>query len=338
MPTPYRYVTPVPPGEATGLVGDVYAQLATDFGLARMPVFMTLSPAPDVLAAAWAVLRESLVTGGAPRTGKEVVALAVSLANRCPFCVAAHTTLLHATGDHRLAETIAQGGVPADPGHARLLAWARATRIPGGAAAPPAGPAHEYIGTAMAFHFINRIASALLTDDLLPAGLHRSRLVRRAGGMALSRAVRRRAVPGASLPLLAEPHTAPEPGWAAGTPVGTAFAALRTAACAGAPLGEPARTAVTGAVAGWDGSHPPIAPDPAGRPLAGLPAGERAGARIALLTALAAYRVTDADVAAWRETVPGGGTDADLVRLVAFGAIAAVAHAETSLEPSGARA
>jgi AhpD family alkylhydroperoxidase len=103
MPTPFRYVSPVPTKRATGQVAGVYAQLAADFGLARMPLFMTLSPAPGVLAATWALLRESLLAGHAPRTGKEVVATAVSLANRCPFCVDAHTVLLHATGAHRLA-------------------------------------------------------------------------------------------------------------------------------------------------------------------------------------------------------------------------------------------
>src|SRR5437879_5462162 len=109
MPKQFRYVTPVPTETATGVVAEVYAQIAADFGMARMPVLMTLSPAPDVLAAAWAVVRESLLAGDAPRIGKEVVALGVSMVNKCPFCVAAHTTLLHATGDHRLAETIARG-------------------------------------------------------------------------------------------------------------------------------------------------------------------------------------------------------------------------------------
>jgi AhpD family alkylhydroperoxidase len=270
-------------------------------------------------AATWAMLRESLLAGNAPRTGKEVVALGVSLANECPFCVAAHTTLLHATGDHRLAETIAAGGTPDDPAHAELLAWAKERR-----GREPFEPRHapEYIGTALTFHFINRMASALLTENLLPGDLQRFRLVRSVGGRVMARAVRRPPPPGRSLPLIADLAGRPEPAWAAGTPIGVAYAALRTAAeDGGRLLGDAARAAVVGAVAAWDGSPSPMG----GAWLSGLPEEDRAGARLALLTALAPYRVTDADVAAWR-----GGTrsDADLVRLFAFGAITATERTE----------
>ncbi|SDJ97727.1 carboxymuconolactone decarboxylase family protein [Nonomuraea jiangxiensis] len=316
----FRYVTPVEPPAATGRVAQVYAQFADEVGMARMPIFLTLSPAPEVLAATWATLRESLLTGNAPRTGKELVALGVSMVNKCPFCVAAHTTFLHATGDHRLGEAVAGGGAPADPAQARLLAWAKARD--GGVPRPFAAKlAPEYVGTALAFHFINRMVSALLTENLLPANLQNSRLVRSLGGLTLARKTRRRTAPGRSLPLIAGLPALPEPAWGAGTPAGAAYAVLGAVAGAGADLlGEAARAAVAGAVGAWDGSHPPMGGDWLDRPLAGLPAGERAGARIALLVALAPYRLTDADVAAWRDSSPSM-TDEDLVRLCAFGAM-----------------
>ncbi|MER5643730.1 carboxymuconolactone decarboxylase family protein [Streptosporangium sp. NPDC002524] len=396
-------MTPVTPEAATGRIAGVYGQAATDFGLARMPVLMTLSPAPDLLAATWALLRESLVAGPASRTGREVVALGVSVANRCPYCVAAHTTLLHATGDHRLAEDIARGGTPADPGHAALLRWATATRTTSATSATgtasttdatstadargtvdatdatdatgtagaagaasttdaanaayatdttdttdttrpltapfPAEHTAEYVGTALTFHFVNRVASSLLTDSMLPGRLQDSRLVRNLGGRVLARTVRRRFPAGESLPLLAGPVTTPEPAWAGGTPVGTAFAALREAAGTGrALLGERARATVLEAVRGWDGEHPAMGGGWLDGPLAGLPGADRPGARLALLAALAPYRVTDADVAAWRVTHPD---DADLVRLLAYGAITAVEGVEASIRralpvPSGA--
>ncbi len=89
---------------------------------------------------------------------------------------------------------------------------------------------------------------------------------------------------------------------------------------------------MTRAVAGWDGAHPPMGTAWLDEPLAGLPAGDRAGARLVLLTALAPYRVTDADVAAWRG---GARTDEDLVRLCAFGAILATAHVEVRITAAG---
>src|ERR1700754_4071444 len=96
-----RHVTPLARKSATGRVAQVYAQSATDFG---QPAFMMMSPAPDLHAAAWALLRESELVGRAPRADKEVTAVAVSQANGCRFCVDAHTILLHATGEHQLAE------------------------------------------------------------------------------------------------------------------------------------------------------------------------------------------------------------------------------------------
>ncbi|MFI7615761.1 carboxymuconolactone decarboxylase family protein [Nonomuraea terrae] len=315
----FRHVTPVRARDATGRTARVYAQVADDFGMARMPVFRTLSPAPDVLAATWAVLRESLLAGDAPRSAKEVVALGVSMANRCPFCVDAHTTLLHATGDHRLAEVVAGGGTPDDPFHAALLAWAR----DGG---PAPDPAAEYLGTALAFHFVNRMVSALLTEDLLPAGLQRSRLVRSAGGRALAGAVRRELPAGASLPLVEGLPARSEPAWAAGTPLGAAYAVLRAVTEAGGELlSAAARAAVLDTVSGWDGTHPPMNGAWLNGPLAPLDVEDRAGTRLALLVALAPYRVTDADVAAWR----GARPDEDVVRLFAFAAITAT----TALEP-----
>ncbi|MEV0233774.1 carboxymuconolactone decarboxylase family protein [Nonomuraea sp. NPDC050786] len=320
----FRYVTPVEPQAATGRVAQVYTQLADDFRMARMPVFLTLSPAAEVLAVTWAMLRESLLAGGESRTAREVVALGVSMANRCPFCVAAHTTLLHATGDHRLAETIAAGGTPDDPRHAELLAWAGSRRP-----TPEIGP--QLIGTALTFHFVNRIASALLTENLLPGNLQKSRLVRSVGGRAMARAVRTRLPSGASLPLVADLPALPEPAWGAGTSVGAAYAALGAVAGSGGELlGESARAAVSDTVAAWDGEHPPMGGAWLDGPLADVPAGERPGARLALLVALAPYRVTDADVAAWR----GSRTDEELVRLCAFGAASAMARMETLITAS----
>ncbi|MGP3637802.1 carboxymuconolactone decarboxylase family protein [Streptomyces sp. 24-1644] len=315
----FRYTSPQSPKSATGVVADVYAQLATDFGIERASTFVVLSASPPLLTATWALVRESLLAGHVSRTDKEVVAAGVSLANRCPFCVVAHTVLLHATGDHRLAETIGRGGLPDDPGHRALLAWGKDLSSP----QPfPAGHAPEHIGTALAFHFINRVVSSLLTEDMLPGGAQKYRLVRSAAGRSLARTVRRELRPGASLALLGTEGA--EPAWAAGAPAGTAFGALRTAAHQGAGLLSDEDAAfVRASVAGWDGVTPlPLTcaelPDRSDRP----------GARLALLAARAPYRITDEDVAAWR--VPPF-TDHCLVQLIAFGAICAVERVEAGL-------
>ncbi|WP_203183490.1 carboxymuconolactone decarboxylase family protein [Streptomyces pratensis] len=318
MTGPFRYTSPEPPKSATGEVADVYAQLAADFGIKDATTFVVLSASPPLLTATWALMRESLLAGRASRTGKELVAAGVSLANRCPFCATAHAVLLHATGDHRLAETVLRGDEPEDPGDRRLLAWGKDMSTP----QPfPEHEAAEYVGTALAFHFINRVVSSLLSEQMLPGGMEKYRLVRSTAGRSLAATVRRDLRPGTSLPLLGT--TGEAPPWAADSPVGTAYGALRTAALQGAGLlGDEDAAFVRQSVAEWDGVTPlPLA--------ARLPERtDRPGARLALLAARAPYRITDEDVAAWR--VPPF-TDHCLVHLIAFGAICAVERVEAVL-------
>ncbi|KOG43063.1 carboxymuconolactone decarboxylase family protein [Streptomyces resistomycificus] len=333
MPTPFRYTEPLPPRAATGRVAEVYAQLSRDFGIDKPVTFVVLSSAPEILAPAWALMRESLIAGPGSRTGKELAALGVSLANRCPFCVDAHTMLLHATGDHALAERLAAGGRPENEEHARVLDWGERTRVPGGLRTGPYPFPREhapgYLGTALAFHFINRIVSALLTENLLPGNAQRFRAVRSLGGRALARTVRRPARPGDALTLLDPVDPGEAPAWAGGTPVGIAYAALLRAAMAGAGLLDADdHDLVEQTVQDWDGTHPPLA-------LSGFPdRRERPGARLALLAALAPYRITDEDVAAWRRPEH---TDHCLVHLVAYGAFLAVDRVESALNRPIAR-
>lgn len=318
MTGPFLYTSPQSPASATGVVADVYAQVSADFGVKDAPTFVALSASPSLLTSTWALMRESLLAGRASRTGKELVAAGVSLANRCPFCVTAHAVLLHATGDHRLAEGVLRGEEPEAPGDRALLAWGRNMRGPWPF---PADEAPEYVGTTLAFHFINRIVSSLLSERMLPGGAERYRLVRRTAGRSLAGTVRREVRPGASLPLLRTDGEAP--AWMDDGPVGTAYGALLTAARAGEELlSEEDAASVRASVADWDGVTP--------LPLrAELPSrARRPGARLALLAARAPYRVTAEDVAAWRTPA---STDHCLVHLVAFGAICAVERVEAIL-------
>jgi AhpD family alkylhydroperoxidase len=326
MSTPFRYTEPLPPKAATGRVAEVYEQIARDFGITDPATFVVLSSAPELLAATWALMRESLIAGPGSRTGKELAAYGVSRANRCPFCVGAHTVLLHATGDHALAERLARGERPENEDHARVLDWGEHTRVPGASLEPypfPREHAPGYLGTALAFHFINRIVSALLTEQLLPGNGERFRVVRSVAGRSLARTIRRPALPGEGLALLDRLDPGEAPAWAGGTAVGPAYAALLRAAMAGAGLLDTDdQTLVEETLWDWDGAHPPLG-------LSGLPdRRERPGARLALLAALAPYRITDEDVAAWRRPEH---TDHCLVHLVAYGAFTAVDRIESAL-------
>ncbi|MET7709871.1 carboxymuconolactone decarboxylase family protein [Micromonospora sp. NPDC005413] len=325
----YRFFTPTPAKLATGLTAEVYQQLRDEF-LGPVPTFQALSAVPEVLAATWALMREALLAGDTSRVDRELVASAVSRANRCQFCVDAHVLLLHALGEPKLAEVIARGGTPSEPRHAELARWAEASRSPRAADwTSPYRP--EVTGTLLAFHFINRVVSALLDPDLLPGGLQRSPLVRSVGGRLYARAARELKEPGRSLPLL-DAGTTASPSWAGDSPVGVAYATLRNAAMQGGDLlSDVARRTVTATVRWEDGRYPDRPADWAVDLVRDVPGADRVGTRIALLAAFAPSAVTVGDVALWRMSHPA---DADLVRLVAYGAITATDHVARALSPA----
>ncbi|MGC5284952.1 carboxymuconolactone decarboxylase family protein [Micromonospora sp. DT231] len=322
----YRFTTPVKASAATGRTAEVYRQMSDDF-LGPLPTFQVLAAVPEVLAATWALMREALLAGDASRVERELVAAAVSRANRCQFCVDSHAMLLHALGEPKLAEAVVRGGTPAGAGHAALVGWAQASRSPRATDwASPYGP--EVTGTLLAFHFINRIVSALLAPDLLPAGLQRSPLVRSVGGWLSARAARDPKEPGRGLALL-DAGTTAAPGWAGDSPVGVAYAALTDAATRGGDLlGDVGRQTVTATVRWEDGRFPARPADWAVDLVRDVPGVDRVGTRIALLAAFAPSAITVGDVALWRLSHPA---DADLVRLVAFGAITATDHVARAL-------
>src|ERR1700730_11374763 len=89
-----RYVSPVRRGAAQGLAGRVYEQVEREFGVLA-PSLALLSPAPQVLAASWLMLRETLlVTGKVDRAAKEAVAGKVSAGNAWAWCVTVHGTMV----------------------------------------------------------------------------------------------------------------------------------------------------------------------------------------------------------------------------------------------------
>jgi AhpD family alkylhydroperoxidase len=331
-----RYVAAVPGRSATGLVGDAYAQIRREFGAVVEP-FALHSPAPRLLAGVWIACRESLLVGGAPRSSKETVAVAVSDLNACPYCVDAHTVMLHAGGRHEGARSGPAGRGPAEA--AAISDWARATRSPGHPrlAAPPFDPelATEFVATALTFHYINRMVSALLDERLLPGGpLHG--LSARAAGLYFARAVRRRRRPGESLGLLPD---APLPGdlaWASGSPA-LAGALARFAAVVedegGRALPPAARRLVSESLTRWHGEDRGLSLAWLDDELEPLAAPDRAAGRLALLAAYQPHRLSGDLVASLRRS---GADDRRLLGALAWPSLAAARRIASWAWPAGA--
>jgi alkylhydroperoxidase family enzyme len=326
-----RYVSPIPPGAARGLVAEVYAQVQREFGMLAPPITLH-SPAPPVLAAAWSMLRETMLASGAVSpAAREAAAVAVSLGNACPYCVDVHSTLLYglAPGADVAALTASRVASITDPEIRAVAAWAKTsgTRTAGAGRRPVIPPEHapELLGVLLTFHYLNRMVNVFLRPSPFPPGMAdrtRRRLGRLVGRLLAGR-VRRDEEPGASIRLL--PPAALPAGlrWAARRPslaeaLARASAAIEAAGRRSVP--EPVRDRVTADLAGWDGRPPGISRAWVEDAVATLPDAHRATGRLALLTAFASYQVDGSIVDEFRRHHP---TDTALIEVVSWASLAA---------------
>jgi len=329
--THIRYVSPVPAHAATGLAARVCREVERDFGMLAPPLTLHAA-APATLAATWLMLRETLLVPGlVSRAAKEAVAAAVSLANRCPYCVDVHGTTLGGLLRGPDAAAVAADRIDAvtDP-HLRALArWARASGIAtasAGAGTPfPPAQAPELIGVAVTFHYINRMVNVFLCDSPLPpvpaAALGP---VRRVAARILAGVARIVPRSTESADLLPDAPLPADLSWAGGQGrIAAAFARASAAIDAGGTRAVPERVRrlVTARLAGDTDVVPGLGSRAwLDRAVADLPERERPAGRLALLTAFSSYQVTDGLVV---EFVAQGHGDDALIELASWASLAA---------------
>lgn len=335
-----RYVSPVRPGAARGIVGRVYEQIEQEFGVLA-PSLVLHSPAPQVLAASWLMLRETLlVARKVERAAKEAVATTVSLGNTCPWCVTVHSTMVSGlAGGLVLADHPAES--IADPQLRAVTTWARDCKTEEGARlhepACPAEQAPELIGTTVMFHYFNRMVNVFLTEVPLPPGAPRMALgpvmwiLYRRFGPAAGRSHQ----PGTSLELLPGASLPRDLPWASGDRVTEdAFARGCAAIDAAGDRSVPpsVRDLVLTELENWHGEQRGLSRAWVEKAVFGLPQADRPAGRLALLTALASFQVDRSVVRLFRASQPG---DSALVELTAWASLAAARRVGTWI-PVGA--
>jgi AhpD family alkylhydroperoxidase len=341
-----RYVSPVPPAAAEGLVAAVYAQVERDFGMLAPPIALH-SPAAGPLAASWLMLRETLaVQGLASRAAKETVAAAVSLENACPYCVTVHNAVLGGLDHGRDAAALADNQIEsmADPALRDIARWARSSGQRAAAARGtlpfPPEQLPELAGVAMTFQYLNRMVTVFLADTPLPAvvpGPVAGRMMRVLGRMLRTVALSG-PEPGASLTLLPAAELPADLRWAAPSPsiadaFARAIAAIETAGALAVP--EQARELVRRELAGWDGQPRGLSRSWADDLAGALAADARPAGRLAVLTAFAPYQVARADIDDFRGGRPG---DEQLIALTSWASLAAARRVGEWLGESAASA
>jgi AhpD family alkylhydroperoxidase len=317
-----RYISPVLPDRAEGLVGRVYAQAERDFGFVAPPLVLH-SPAPDVLAATWLMLRETLLANNSSaRAQKEVVAAAVSVANECPYCVAVHSAAVRDLVDGSVPAEIAAGRFAdvADPGLRGIALWARDTGLPGRAQPAPLNSFPELAGVAVTFHYLNRMVTIFLPESPLPP-LTPKPMGGWVMGMLASAMVAPSPVPGASLDLLPDAPLPAEFSWAGGEPpiaAALARAAAAIDAAGSRTIPEPVRELVLDRLRDWDGRVPGPSRAWADEAAGVLSPGDRPLGRLALLAAFAPHQITKSDIQA-----TGPAEDEALVATTSWASMAA---------------
>jgi AhpD family alkylhydroperoxidase len=316
-PLSIRHLSPPDIGRAEGLSAAVYRQLELEFQ--AVPPITMHHLDPELMSGVWSACRETLVAGPY-RAVKEAVAVAVSESNRCPYCVQAHTSMLEGSGEH-----VGDAGVPS-----AIVEWAAATGDREKAMRPapafPRGSAPAIMGTAVMFHYINRMVNLFLDDTMMPI-VGKLPLVSGAAFKVFSNFVSGRIVTldvasGGFLTGAPEMAMPDEFRWAE-PDAGVSGGLLRftaSAVSAGSSLDAAVRELVEHLVSEWTGGSPGPGKGWLDDAVAGLPEHSRPQARIALLAALASWAADDGEVAAFRRQ---GGDDRALLDTAAWGAFLA---------------
>jgi AhpD family alkylhydroperoxidase len=293
-----KYIIPVKPGEARGLVGDVYKQIKRDFG-ALVDPFVVHSVSPGLLAAVWGACRESELVGLVPREIKETVAVTISKTNQVPFCVDAHVVMLHALKAHSVADALVHDRAERLPEQTRkIVEWSRATGRPAAVGSPlPEQETAEVIGTAVFFHYMNRVATVLLDETPLPSSRKSLKgLLSRIAGWYFSFAARRPKLAGDSLAFLPETELPEDLAWAsASAPLAGAWARFATEIERHGQAALPAETRqlATEYVGNWRGEGLEFRNGTLEDAVRPLGPEQRSAGRLVLLTALAPHQVDE---------------------------------------------
>jgi AhpD family alkylhydroperoxidase len=286
----------------------VYQQVESDYGFLAPPITLH-SSSPEVMAASWLMMRETLLASGrTDRVLKESVASAVSEANACPYCVEVHDATRQSIDeayDVDLVRTWVQGG-PRPFTDDQL---------------------EECVGVAVTFEYVNRMNNVFLPESPIPArvpGIARNRARRTVGRVAASSG--REVEPGESLGLLPDAPLPEDLSWSAGhSTIAGAFArasaVIESAGARSLPLHV--RELVHKSLS-KDAAEIGLSRSWVDDAVTEVPVSDQAVAKLALLTALASYQV-DADVvASARQTC---AEDAALVELTAWASLTAARRA-----------
>jgi len=212
-----------------------------------------------------------------------------------------------------------------------MAEWANATRTPNAEIlhSPPFAEkdAPELIGTAVVFHYLDRMVNVFLDKSPLPIksmpNWLKTPMGRIAGKLFGQRIIGLSVVSGESLPLLAEAKLPAEFSWASSNSV-VAGAFARFAAILDevgrSYVSEEVRKLVQTHVDSWNGEDPGMSRRWVEDAVVDLPKDDQIPGKLALLTALASYQVDEELIKQFRQQFPN---DEQIIGITAWASFVA---------------
>lgn len=330
-----RHIIPVPVKKSTGKVAQIYTQIRRDFQL--VPPLTLFSASPELLAGVWSIWRESqFVQGVMPRATLEAVSAAISRINECPYCVDAHTGMLHATSKHDVVNAIFECNTLLinDDRTRQIVEWALATKTPGASIlkSPPftSIEAPEIIGTTIVYHFVNRMVNIFLKPSPLPIPTGSVKLrkmaIRLFGATIAKRIVKRKVTAGDSLKFTTQAKLTKDFSWAISSNyISSAYASFNNLI---EKLGEQIISdkvikIVKHQIKKWQGEDMGLSQNWVNKLIVDLDCADKPVAKLALLTAIAPYQVDENTINQFRVIHPD---DESLLNVTAWASFSAARH------------
>ena len=303
--TQVKYIPVVEYKRSSGEVRSLYDQMITDFQITGPLLLHSISP--NLMPGAWAIARETFIASNrSPREIKELVASVISKINACPFCIDAHTAMLIGKDRGELANAVFKNTLHeiTDSNYRGIIEWSLANRNPTADILrnPPFSKeeAPEIIGTSLVFHYINRMVNIFLNESPLPIPHGFDTIKSRAhslfGRVFGKNIANREPEPGLSLSFLNSPAAGMvEPAWSINNSyIAKAFSSFEFIIQCIEEESVPAGVCVmlTEFLEKWNGEEMPLDKKWINEAIKGLHEKERIFGELALLCAVAPYRIT----------------------------------------------
>ncbi|RLD57552.1 MAG: hypothetical protein DRJ05_09550 [Bacteroidetes bacterium] len=210
--------------KAHGKLKQLYKHIELNFGKLAEP-FVLHSLNVELTASVWATLCETvLVEGKVKRSLKEAIATSISETNKCNYCVDAHSIMVFGTEKDLLntITRISNGKTKPITREDKIILWALKNLDFENPIIqkPPFNKeeAPEIIGTAVLFHYLNRMVTLFAGDSPLPSVKMKSVLINIVSRFVFAKAIKKKKTAGESLMFIDESNSRKGFDWAISNP------------------------------------------------------------------------------------------------------------------------